>query len=400
MTSSPLPTLRALAKTVRVGAVIAQPMWTVRPRQPAWEAAAELAAREFDVAAVADDPINRFVTLEALQSSKGTVAGVARPIRASDIVSANLPLDDLFSVLAARPEVFVIEGDRVTGLVTRSDLQSPAVGVLVFAHLLAIEGALAALLLDEFGTEVLDQLPAARREKAEKAYANAAEMGVQIGIGEGLNLSDWLTLTKRSRRLLATLGTSATQWEKRTSRLVSMRDDLAHGRTILHRRDAESAIQAFVDARTLADELWTVVTEGGQPWSDYLQTTICRIGRGRRPLAGRNPATAWPWAAPVHVLTAWNPSSIVRPKAANDAANKELEALLRKRGLDTERVIGRADDRSWSEESLLVAGMSRSEAAELGCRFGQLAIFELDAEEMRVVRASDGHVVERAPRRR
>lgn len=198
MTASPLPTLRALARTVRVGDVIAQPLWTVRPRQSAWEAAAELAAREFDVVAVADDPINRFVTLDALQSSKGTVAGVARPIRASDIVSANLPLDDLFSVLAARAEVFVIEGDRVTGLVTRSDLQSPAVGILVFAHLLAIEGALAALLLDEFGTEVLDHLSASRREKAEKDYANAAAMGLQIGIGECLNFSDWLTNSRQA----------------------------------------------------------------------------------------------------------------------------------------------------------------------------------------------------------
>lgn len=179
-----------------------------------------------------------------------------------------------------------------------------------------------------------------------------------------------------------------------------MRDDLAHGRTILHRRDALNAIQAFVDARTLADELWTAVTEGSQPWSDYLQTTICRIGRGRRPLAGRNASATWPWAAPVHVLTAWNPSSIVRPKAVNDAANKELEAVLRKRGADAQRVIGRADDRSWGEESLVVAGMSRAEAAELGCRFGQVAIYELDADEMRVVRASDGHVVNRAPRRR
>jgi hypothetical protein len=400
VTVSPLPSLRALASTVRVGDVIAQPLWTVRPRRPAWEAAAELAAREFDVAAVADDPINRFVTLVALQSSKGTVAGVARPIRASDIVSASLPLDDLFSVLATRSEVFVIEGDRVTGLVTRSDLQSPAVGLLVFAHLLAIEGALSALVLEEFGTDVLDRLPDGRRMKADQAYASAVENGVQIGIGECLNLSDWLTLARGSAQLMERLGTSKTRWDKRTSRLVGIRDDLAHGRSILHRRDALDAIRTFVDARSLAEELWRVVAETSRLWSKYLHTTISRIGRGRRPVAGRNATATWPWAGPVHVVTAWNPSSIVRPKAVNDAANRELEAVLRERHVDVERVIGRSDDRAWSEESLLVAGLSRAEAAELGCRFGQLAVFELDADEMRVLQASDGHVAGRAPRRR
>ncbi len=135
-------------------------------------------------------------------------------------------------------------------------------------------------------------------------------------------------------------------------------------------------------------------------WSDYLSTTICRTGRGRRPIAGKSATATWNWAAPAHVLTAWNPSSIVRPKAVNKAANQELEGLLRKRGLDPELVMERSDHGSWNEDSLLVVGLSRAEAAELRCRFGQLAVFELDADEIRVVRASDGEIVDRARRRR
>ena len=132
----------------------------------------------------------------------------------------------------------------------------------------------------------------------------------------------------------------------------------------------------------------------------YLTTTISRFGQGRRPLAGLNAVGTLPWSGPAHVLTAWNPSSIVRPESSNRAANKELDALLRQRGLAPEWVIGRSDDRTWSEESLLIQGLGTEEAVELGRRFGQLAVFELEADELRVVRTSDGEVVGRTARRR
>lgn len=57
MIASPLPTLRGLARTVRVGDVIAQPLWSLRPRQPAWEAAA--APLGVDEAVADQDPIHR-----------------------------------------------------------------------------------------------------------------------------------------------------------------------------------------------------------------------------------------------------------------------------------------------------------------------------------------------------
>jgi hypothetical protein len=399
--NTPLPALRELAgRAIRVRDIVGQPLWSVRPRQSSSEAAAELAAREFDVAAVADDPIRRYVTLERLRASHGTVATVATPILATEIVSADLPLDDLFSVLAVRSEAFVLEGDRIASVVTRSDLQSPAVSVVVLAHLLALEAALSDLLLAHFGTAILDHLTPERRDRAMKLWTDKTAQNVQIGIGECLHFPDWLYLARRSPDLLTALKTTPAELQKRTSRFVQIRNDLAHGHTILDGRDATTAITLFRDIRALAEELWDLVGQRREPWTAYAKTTISRRGRGRRPLAGLKASSQWPWTEPVHVITAWNPSSIIRPDSANRKANTELEALLRERGIDPEPVVAWSDDRTWSEESLLVAGLNRRDSCQLGQRFGQLAVFELDGAEVVVVRSSNGAVVDRLPRRR
>jgi hypothetical protein len=86
-------------------------------------------------------------------------------------------------------------------------------------------------------------------------------------------------------------------------------------------------------------------------------------------LLGREGASTWAF------MTAWNPGSIAKARAANDAAQAKLAALLTSMKYTWLTGRGASDDGSWGpEESLLVLGISRRKARRLGRRFGQFAI--------------------------
>jgi hypothetical protein len=67
-----------------------------------------------------------------------------------------------------------------------------------------------------------------------------------------------------------------------------------------------------------------------------------------------------------------------------------LSEILSARGLEFQPVLGRSPDSNWTEPSFAVHGLSRVEACKLARRLGQRAVFELDADEFRVVSADGG----------
>jgi hypothetical protein len=73
-------------------------------------------------------------------------------------------------------------------------------------------------------------------------------------------------------------------------------------------------------------------------------------------------------------LTAWNPHAKPRPRHVNLRRQRALVALLDARDLQHLPAVGVAEDRSWSEESLFVPGLSREEALRIGRLFDQEAV--------------------------
>jgi hypothetical protein len=103
-------------------------------------------------------------------------------------------------------------------------------------------------------------------------------------------------------------------------------------------------------------------------------------------------------ADPLFVLTAWNPGGVDRDRAANEAAERALEAELTDAGLTWWLADGRSPDDSWSEPGVAVAGLDRDAACALGERYGQLAVYELTDTVVRVVRCIDTTVTAERPR--
>jgi hypothetical protein len=79
-------------------------------------------------------------------------------------------------------------------------------------------------------------------------------------------------------------------------------------------------------------------------------------------------------------------------------AQRALRSELRDRGIRTVPVTRASSDGIWSEPSLLFTGQDRAFAAELGHRYGQLAVFELDRDQVRIIESKSGVVLGEAPR--
>jgi hypothetical protein len=98
------------------------------------------------------------------------------------------------------------------------------------------------------------------------------------------------------------------------------------------------------------------------------------------------------------VLTAWNPGGVDRDLAANDDAERMLEAELASADASFWPALGRSPDDSWSEPGVAVGGYDRAGACALGERYGQLAVYELIDAVVRVVRCRDRAVIRERPR--
>jgi hypothetical protein len=105
------------------------------------------------------------------------------------------------------------------------------------------------------------------------------------------------------------------------------------------------------------------------------------------PLSGSRTDGRFPFAAPVHVLTAWNPGRLLDP-AENEARQDRLAADLRARGVDGLDAVGAALDGSHAEDSIAVVGMDRADVLALTRRFDQDACFEITADAIVVLDAA------------
>ena len=132
-------------------------------------------------------------------------------------------------------------------------------------------------------------------------------------------------------------------------------------------------------------------------WDTYADTIIVR-SEPRSVLAGPDALDDWSFPEPCHVITAWNPDSLLTSGDQNSEANDRLATTIIRHGGAIEPVVGRSSDNTWSEDSFLVVGVSREQAVDIGRSFGQLAIFELDRHSVHVVRCDAGTVERTRPR--
>lgn len=388
-------------ETLTVRDLVGRQIWTFDPDQPAQEAFASMAALDFDIAAVGPEPLMSFVERSNLKNCTGVVADFAEPIPVRSCVDRSLPIGELFGHLERRAHAFVLNGDHVRWIVTRADLNAPAVGVVVLAYLTAIEGGFRELTRSIDGIRLLEMFDVDHQKRILDLQSFRRRRNTATGVHDCLTLGNWFHVIRRHPPLLKALGFPDTFTHNRETELFeALRNTVAHGGGLLDELSADQALNGFRRAKSYAIRVWDAVDKMQPIWSDYLDSEVVQTRRGvETPLTG--PQSPTNLSEPLmHVITAWNPGSVGTDSRQNDIANRLLKKQLEQEGLKNIRKgIGRSVDGTHFEDSFIVAGLTRRRAAAIGGLFDQAAIFEIDSQTLRVIRCPDGTIMAERPRR-
>jgi len=346
------------------------------------EVKAWMEINDFDVAPVRDSDRPMVVIRSEMADNEDEriVITCARPVNCDQILSSSTTLSKSLEILRAHGWFLVYDNGEITGIVTRSDMERPAISIYIFARLISLEHGLRRLLGSYSNTPITDIPPSGVDTDGPKY------------------LSDVLKAIRAIPALVKDLGfTSKSAFDRGTGFVVDLRNHLAHGRSILAQTsDAQGAVKRIFDLDGLVSRISCLLTERQQIWNAFESTTIVQkneveivwsgLGSGKLPLP-----------TPIHILTAYNPFEHVISSEENDKRHEALSRLLLHRPVQFLSVYGQSKDGQWIEPSYAIHGFTRSEACALARDIGQRAIFELD-DQFLYVFGSDEQLRGQRPR--
>jgi CBS domain-containing protein len=261
--SPPVESLIVLAdRSILVADLVGdRAVYSVDPRRPARVVASEMREQSFDVAPIRDTPVTHFLCADDAMKHPGSAFDAARLIGVELVVSSSLPLSDAVAALAKHPFLFVLSGDRVTGILTRADLQLTPVSLVTFGFILAFESAIDELIGQHLGDSWPEKLPAQRVERVEQVFASRRRRNTEIDRGQCLNLDDRVAIAEKVKVIWTALGfNSRASFNSGTKDIKSLRDVLAHGGNLLDvTPDGAVAAGLFASVRHTAIAAWSAI---------------------------------------------------------------------------------------------------------------------------------------------
>lgn len=135
-------------------------------------------------------------------------------------------------------------------------------------------------------------------------------------------------------------------------------------------------------------------------WATYRDTVVEAelVPETLVALTGDAGVEPWPFPGPVYVITGCNPQGVSLGEERHDYINQQIAEDVVGRGGRYLMGVGRSPDGSHVEPSIIAWRISRADAIDMGNKANQDAIFEIDADEMRLLSCHDDRVESR-PRR-
>lgn len=97
----------------------------------------------------------------------------------------------------------------------------------------------------------------------------------------------------------------------------------------------------------------------------------------------------FPFAAPVHIVTAYNPAGCEIDEETNIDRHRDLDIAVS--GLETIPTVGSAPDGSMPEPGFGLLDVSLSDALDLARDFGQRAIYQWTYDALTIVGVDEPH---------
>ena len=372
------------------------------PAEPAGEVRIWMELNDFDQAPLARTDGGRVVLRSDLidGSPDRPVDELAIATPAEHWLESTTPLQQALEALAQRQWLLVRSGTALVGILTRHDLASPVVSSYLLARLLGLEQGVRRLYGSYTHQPLSDAPPEPPHDQSQELIVPSGELISNTSVA---SLSKLLNQVAKHEPLRSALGYgSHKRFKEAAGRAVTLRNHLAHGRSILSRwGQPADAVERIRGLEQLVTTVRQLLDDREHVWDAFAATEI---------VAMRDPAEVWagggalplPLPAPVHVITAQNPHERVLNPQDNRRRHLLLGSYLSLRCCQAQwqEVVGQSCSGPWREASWAISGLSRADALAIGQRFQQRAIFELTATELLVIDLDDGAIRRRVPRKR
>lgn len=213
---------------------IAEPLASFDAAAPAGQVRQFMTERDLDRVGVRQcGQVVGFVQREEL--AEGCCGAYLHPLSEAVLVPDSEPLGKIILTLNECDFLFVTTLGPAEGIVTRSDLQKPAVRMWLFGMVTLIELRLTRL-IERYcpGESWREALSEGRREKAEALLAERQRCNQSLGLLDCLQFGDKGQIIARNEHVRQqTRFVSRRKFEEATKRLERLRNNLAHAQDIL-----------------------------------------------------------------------------------------------------------------------------------------------------------------------
>lgn len=192
--------------------------------------------RDYDVMPVTSNNGTDIFIGYVLQSelNEGHCIGQMKNITPNDILAESTPVLASLILLRDRDWLFVLEGNKILGIVTKGDLRKAPVRMFLFALVNLIEMHLTLLIRDTCKEDELLPLIGNRFEKARNLFNDRIQRNESLDIFDCLQLCDKIDITLKKVEIYNLMKFES---EKETRRCLKeiekLRDRLAHGHDII-----------------------------------------------------------------------------------------------------------------------------------------------------------------------
>lgn len=170
----------------------------------------------------------------------GKCSKYTREFHSSELISESTPLIHILPILKEKSRIFVLYGNQVNGIITRSDLQKLTVRLFLFGIISILEIRMTKIIKSFYLEDKWEDLLSKKRlKKAFALYSNQKVRNDNIELIDCLQLSDKKELFLKSPQIMEKLDYSKKSLDKILNRAERLRNDLAHSRDFNNPKENE-----------------------------------------------------------------------------------------------------------------------------------------------------------------
>ncbi|PLS09610.1 hypothetical protein [Neobacillus cucumis] len=212
---------------------IAETMDTCHLKDDAYVIKEMMLNKDYDVLGVEDSGVViGYVVRDELK--EGTCQDYYRSFSPTELVSESTPLLQTLFIFKEIDRIFILEGNRITKVVTLADLQKPPIRMLLFGLISILEMHLYRIINDYFPEETWKKhLNPKRIQFAEDLYSLRKAKNEAIQLSDCLQICDKRDIVLHEEPLRDLLGIDTkTKGKQFFKKLEELRNNLAHSQNI------------------------------------------------------------------------------------------------------------------------------------------------------------------------